>query len=274
MYITVEHDAHEYVMAAVRAADSEIGGIAYVELIDKGHFHISEFVMLEQEASMASVDIEGDAFIKEITKAAEKEEEHLLRCSWHSHPTFSVYFSGTDEDGIKSYKQTGTPWLLSLVYNQDGEIATRVDIFDHEISGHITISDIEYVIPTIETEATKRAQEDVKKYVKPAKSQWITKSDNKNNGKPKYVKTEKEEIGDPGNNVIEFEDEDDIFGGSLPLVSGDIVEETEVVGWNEKSATELFGDDLTESDWEELEMHFGVEVVEEWRREEELHARD
>jgi hypothetical protein len=193
MKITVDNDAHQYVSACVKATKDEVGGIAFVELKKPGWFHISEFLLLPQEASAASVDFDDESFIEVITKASKEGKEDQLRCSWHSHGDMDVYFSNTDEKGILEYSDLGMPWLLSLVYNRSGEIASRVDIFDNEVSSQITISDLNYQVFQSQ-DIFDRAKADVKKHVKKPEPNWnkqwnkneIPKTNRKKNKKDKH----------------------------------------------------------------------------------------
>jgi hypothetical protein len=166
MLITIDPEAHKLVNSWVHAASpSEIGGIGYVELVDKGLFHISEFVLLEQEASVGSVDFEGEAYVEEIMRAAEDHKENELRLSWHSHGSMDTYWSSIDEKGITEYKSVGMPWLVSLCFNTEGSILGRLDIFDHETCDHIKFEDVDASVD-LEPELLERAKEDVKKFVK------------------------------------------------------------------------------------------------------------
>lgn len=168
MDVSVDKGAHDYVMAVVAAAKGEVGGIGYVELESPGSLRVSEFVLLEQEADAASVDFEGDAYIEEITRAAEEGKENQLRCSWHSHGDLATYFSTTDEKGVIEYSQLGMPWLLSLVFNKKGDVSGRVDIFDNELTDQITLSDVAYFVEQ-DVELLERAKEDVERLVKKPK---------------------------------------------------------------------------------------------------------
>jgi hypothetical protein len=171
MKITVDNDAHQYVTACVRSTKDEVGGIAFIELIEQGKFHISEFVLLPQEATATSVDFDDKSFIEIIERASKEGKEEQLRCSWHSHGDMDVYFSNTDEKGILEYSDLGMPWIVSLVYNRAGDMDSRIDIFDCEVTSQITISDLDYEILGSD-DIVERAREDVKKFVKKPTSNW------------------------------------------------------------------------------------------------------
>jgi hypothetical protein len=180
LLIEVDRDAHDFVSEVVAYANGEVGGVAYVEMIEPSYFYVSEFVVLKQEASVAHVDIEGEDFVAEISRAAAEGKEEQLRCSWHSHGDLDVYYSGTDEEAIKDYKKLGMPWLLSLVYNKKGKVATRLDIFDSAAVSHITMSDLEYSY-LVDPEISKRAKEVVKECV--SKPKTFAKPTKKNSSK-------------------------------------------------------------------------------------------
>jgi hypothetical protein len=242
--VTVDPKAHEYAIACVKSTESEVGGIGYVECLEPGEFYIHKFVLLEQTSSMASVDIEGSAYIEEITKAGDADKLDQLRLNWHSHPGMSVYFSKTDDRGIEEYAACGTPWLLSLVFNEKEEVASRLDIFDNDLVGQISIEGVKYEVPQLDSEIAKQAQEDVKRLVKEPPVRVV-----------KYRDKDKKQQ----------QQEDHIIS---PLYDDDF----ETPPWISPSYNTDVSDD-DEEDWAALEEEFGAGVVELWKREEEIHRR-
>lgn len=236
--IEVDNAAHNYVTECVRLAEGEIGGIGYVELVQPGLFYISDFVLLPQEASWASVDFDDKSYIAEITKAAENGKEDQLRVSWHSHGTMDTYFSGTDDQGIKEYKALGMPWLLSLVFNKKGDIAHRVDIFDSEVSSQITMSDFEYHV-VIDDGLAKKAEEDVKQFVKKPKSTTVVHKGYKGGSGGKHSNTSSQK-----DYVIRETDSEADLDIAMALLSVDSIDDP--------------------ADRALLEMHFGKKEVADW----------
>jgi proteasome lid subunit RPN8/RPN11 len=163
--IIVERDAHAYAMAVVAECSGEVGGLGYVEKLDNGDLRIYEFCVIEQEASPTGVEFNDDAMHKFLIDNMEREDAENLRLSWHSHANMSTYFSGTDTgDAITKYKKSGTPWLLSLVYNRKGELSTRLDVFDSDVRDQIYLEDLKYLVERPASIA-ERAKADVKELV-------------------------------------------------------------------------------------------------------------
>lgn len=257
MKITIDREAHDLVSAWVRAASpSEIGGIGYVTMVEKGQFHVSKFVLLEQEATAGSVDFEGEAYVEEITQAASENREDELRLSWHSHGNGGVFWSGIDENGIVEYKSLGMPWLLSLVFNDDGDILGRLDIFNSDIIDQIKFKDVDVAINATdaEIELDKKAEEDIKKFIKKPKFSGYT---NPNKSQTKDEKKEESAFkriydgawGSAWSDDDNWEDEED----------ANIIEE--MPQYIDKD------DFLDPTRYVILEMEYGTKNVEAWEEE-------
>lgn len=163
--IYVERDAHAYAMAVVQECPGEVGGLGYVEKLENGDLRIYEFAVIEQEATASGVEFNDDAMHEFLTKNADRPDAENLRLSWHSHGNMSCYFSGTDTgDAITKYKKSGIPWLLSLIFNRKGELATRLDVFDSEVREQIYLEDLVYKVER-PTAIAEQAKADVKALV-------------------------------------------------------------------------------------------------------------
>jgi len=242
MKITVDNEAHQYVTECVRAVSGEVGGLGYIELVEQNHLHISEFVLLKQKASFASVDFDDKSFIDEITRAAEEDKEDMLRCSWHSHGSMETYFSTTDEKGVLEYAELKMPWLVSLVYNHKGDIASRIDVFDSEPIAQITISDLDYQVVNPQ-KVRDRARHDVKKFVNKPTSKSTGKPKGKQ--KPWYERNRYEDSGYYYNNQVEGDDE--------PLSGKEIIQYEELYG-------EMPGGWFTSDDFDPSEINNSEEL--------------
>lgn len=135
-------EAWDWMRGYTLAVDTEIGGFGYVTSPEKGVFVVDTIYLAPQEVSGGGVHFKEGAMGYMVEKAIDDERVNDARFSWHSHNTMGVFWSSTDEEGIRDYKNTGMPWVVSAVVNHEGKIKCRVDVFD-SILDHITIEDTE-----------------------------------------------------------------------------------------------------------------------------------
>lgn len=172
--IKVRPDAEKYVRAVIQECPGEVGGWGYLHRTDNGDFEIYKFVVLPQEASSGGVDFDDEGQHAELARAMDAGEIDNCRVSWHSHGNMSTFYSGTDEEAILKYKATGVPYLVSLIYNRQGEVKPRLDIFDSSVVSHITFSGdgLEYTVMLDRKSKSPievKAEQDVKKNVRTSK---------------------------------------------------------------------------------------------------------
>lgn len=148
MKVKIANDAFEFVNACVNCASRyEVGGLFTCKKTGDGEFLIDKFYLLEQEVTHGSVDFDGEEINLLIERLAAENKLNDLRGSWHSHGNGNVFWSAIDEHAIDDYKNNNEmPWLLSLVFNTDGDILARIDIFDSSAIGHITMNDLDVEI--------------------------------------------------------------------------------------------------------------------------------
>lgn len=146
------------------AGDNEVGGLGYVHEDEDGDLIVDEVFLVPQEVSGGHVSLTGEAIAYGMEKALADGRLEDLRFSWHSHNTMSVFWSGVDEGGIKSYLDYGAPWLLSVVTNNDEEFLARLDVGSVPMVGRATFDKLPVWILTVDR-TDGRALADFNKYV-------------------------------------------------------------------------------------------------------------
>tara|TARA_R100000781_G_scaffold111298_1_gene77651 strand:- start:1235 stop:2227 length:993 start_codon:yes stop_codon:yes gene_type:complete len=111
---------------------NEISGIACVKKVqhpvsDDMVWEIFDPVILKQENTSTTTELDGDALRDYYIKAAMKHGE-VRFCWWHSHHTMAAFWSGTDLNEIKAWKNDS--WSLALVINLYGEYKLNVSTWD------------------------------------------------------------------------------------------------------------------------------------------------
>lgn len=107
---------------------TEIGGMA-VTIEDKdGDWWIKEPVILKQEVSGGSCDLDKAELAKYYGKMELKYRNHNMRfCWWHSHANMNAFWSGTDTSTIDEYKDGDLSF--ALVVNIKGEYKCRISVW-------------------------------------------------------------------------------------------------------------------------------------------------
>ena len=102
-------------------------------------FYCSDFILMGQDASGASVDIDGDHHDKILNYLSTEYKDLLGPNVWsylhhaHSHPNMGVGRSGTDKNNEETRSQQGykAPARFFTIYNNRGEISTRYFQYPH-----------------------------------------------------------------------------------------------------------------------------------------------
>ena len=102
-------------------------------------FYCSDFILMGQDASGASVDIDGDHHDKILNYLSTEYKDILGPNVWnylhhaHSHPNMGVGRSGTDKNNEETRSQQGykAPARFFTIYNNRGEISTRYFQYPH-----------------------------------------------------------------------------------------------------------------------------------------------
>jgi len=170
---------YDWIIAACEKADSkEVGGFAYVTQSENGFFIIDDPFLVPQEVSCGEVDYENtDGLSYAIEKSIEEDRIEQLRCSWHSHGSMNTFWSNIDEEAIDKFRDQGTPWIISLLFNNKGNCTSRIDIFNNDLLGRITLEKVEVNIlsyPGVYDEVDKEYKKLVKEKKYPTVSTWKT----------------------------------------------------------------------------------------------------
>lgn len=198
IYLTDE--AARWMWGFVHAVDTEIGGFGYCTSPDPGIVVVDTILLAPQEVSGAGVDFKDDAMMYMIEKAAEDGRLEDARFSWHSHVNMGVYWSNTDEEGVRDYEKSGMPWLVSVVANKKGEAKGRLDVFDVPLVGHATFNNNIDVIELRDNSLDDQIAKEIEHFVEKKVYQSSTKgsttgSSNRTGEKSDEEPAEKDETG-------------------------------------------------------------------------------
>jgi hypothetical protein len=102
----------------------EISGVGIVEVMKNGDINIQDILLLDQECTSGTTDIDPEALFALLGSI---DDPAKIKVWWHSHVDMAVFWSGTDEDTIKNFSQTG--WFISIVGNKKGQFLCRLDMY-------------------------------------------------------------------------------------------------------------------------------------------------
>lgn len=168
--LVITRKARQKLIAYCQATDLEVSG--YMVLEQEGSsIIVKDAYITHQVSTGTSTEIETT----EIARLFERlRKEGIIGIPgvrlghFHTHPTFDVFWSGTDMELRKTLRK-GTDFYVSIVLNQKGEVLAALDIngeFPMSISNlPVRIED--------ENEYTKQCQEEVKNYVKSPRHAFV-----------------------------------------------------------------------------------------------------
>ncbi len=170
----IPEEIHKKVMYWIdKASPNEVSGFGNLHFDEElREFIVSDAYLLAQEVSGGSAEMDDAAINKAMFQ--NKDVPNALKWHWHSHPTFGVFWSGTDMNLIRQLGQQG--WILATVFNCKREsrtaFLTSVDVMGkpHDIF----VDDIETKVHTVHDQAQQAifdAEYDTKVRVKTFK-QW------------------------------------------------------------------------------------------------------
>jgi hypothetical protein len=118
----------------------EISGMAKTEISEDGEeVTIKDAMIYKQECTPARTELDDGAqavFIYEMQKKKESLKDWNLW--WHSHASMNVFWSKTDDDTIKSLKDSvgsgRSNFLISVVMNKAKNVLARIDVFPEDKS--------------------------------------------------------------------------------------------------------------------------------------------
>lgn len=123
-------EALGHLQAYARAAEGEVSGFGKVvrgcdgEL---GELVVAEIVLLPQEGDCAGTTIGEETVAGFLNILLDRgENPGNWRCWWHSHGTYSVFWSSQDEETCATL---GHDWMVSIVTNRAGDLLARIDFY-------------------------------------------------------------------------------------------------------------------------------------------------
>lgn len=122
----------QYARIAYDKDKNEISGITCVKRVPhpvsgKMVWEIFEPVILKQQNTGTTTELDGDALRDYYVKAGMKHGD-VRFCWWHSHHTMAAFWSGTDLNEIKAWKNDS--WSLALVINLFGDYVLNVSTWE------------------------------------------------------------------------------------------------------------------------------------------------
>tara|TARA_R110000787_G_scaffold3780_1_gene14573 strand:+ start:1243 stop:2142 length:900 start_codon:yes stop_codon:yes gene_type:complete len=118
----------DYAQASYDEFKSEIGGFLIATKDKDGDIILSTPEILEQEVTGGTTEMEKAAIADYYVKSAMKYGKDVRFVWWHSHANMSAFWSGTDTNTMKEYKNDD--WSAFLVVNIRGEYKFRVCIWN------------------------------------------------------------------------------------------------------------------------------------------------
>lgn len=111
-----------------QGADSEISGLGTSEIISPTLILITDIFIFPQVSSLAGTVLDEEALAKFLYKKTKKNEDVSKINVWfHTHSSFSVFWSLTDEHTIET--TTSNNYMISIVANNKLEILGRLDVY-------------------------------------------------------------------------------------------------------------------------------------------------
>lgn len=164
-FIRFSEKAYCKMKALTLGIDDEVMGF----IIGSG-LEIEDIIVMEQEVSSGSVDIDAETIGKYLTKLIEDGKADLIpkiKGTFHSHNTMGLFWSITDDEQVNRLL-TDMPYAISIVTSKgDGIVGFRCRL-DFSFEGNkITIDDIPFVINiSKEDKWNKWAEKELDKKVK------------------------------------------------------------------------------------------------------------
>lgn len=119
LLVRIEGKTYAKIMHWIEKATGEVSGLGKV-IVDGNEMLVTDAILLDQENTAASTELEADAITKAMYEM--REVEGHLNFWWHSHANMDVFWSGTDKDTILQLGEKG--WVLASVFNKKREVKT------------------------------------------------------------------------------------------------------------------------------------------------------
>jgi proteasome lid subunit RPN8/RPN11 len=123
----------QYARIAYDKDKNEVSGITCLKKVKhpinkESAWELFEPVILKQENTGTTTELDGDALRDYYIRAAMKHGKDIRFCWWHSHHTMGAFWSSTDINEIKAWENDS--WSLALVVNLFHEYKLNVHIWD------------------------------------------------------------------------------------------------------------------------------------------------
>lgn len=128
--VHVEQHVKDKMQGWCNAANSEVSGLFCVRL-SGSIFYVYDVFLPEQNGSSGFTRIDGHAsgrLYGYLQRKYGMQGMADLKGWWHTHYTFGMFWSGTDDDTAQSNAILAEDWSLSIVINQAGHWLARVDV--------------------------------------------------------------------------------------------------------------------------------------------------
>ena len=127
MQIIYEERAYRKIMYWVDKATGEVSGFGYLKVNDDGDIVVYDAFLVEQDCTGSNTEMTDEGVAKAMVDAHGAGELDNMKLWWHSHADMDVFWSGTDEECIRSIG--GSKWWLSSVFNKKKKSKNRIDVF-------------------------------------------------------------------------------------------------------------------------------------------------
>jgi hypothetical protein len=129
MKLTISYKIWQKLMAFGQLADTdEISGLGRTIVVSPEEAKLVDIYFLSQQGTRSTTELDKREVAQLLAqKRAEGIDTKEINCWWHFHTDFETFWSGTDEDTIKSFVTDGH--IISVVLNKKGDAKGRIDTF-------------------------------------------------------------------------------------------------------------------------------------------------
>jgi hypothetical protein len=141
--VLIDFKVYQKIMHWVNKAQGEVSGLGKV-IIDKGDYRVVDAILVEQQNTGASTELEPASVAKAMYEM--RETPGHLNFWWHSHVNMAVFWSGTDIDTIREIGQHG--FVVATVFNKKNETRSAVYVKAGEIIPEIFLDNLKTEMST------------------------------------------------------------------------------------------------------------------------------
>ncbi len=141
--VLIDFKVYQKIMHWVNKAQGEVSGLGKV-IIDKGDYRVVDAILVEQQNTGASTELEPASVAKAMYEM--RETPGHLNFWWHSHVNMAVFWSGTDIDTIREIGQHG--FVVATVFNKKNETRSALYVKAGEIIPEIFLDNLKTEMST------------------------------------------------------------------------------------------------------------------------------